>query len=108
MFIRSDESRDDSATLVMDNPRDPGIPRLVKAGYYIRTRADSGLRTEPPGQPARRDAALASGAQIISTDYPAGEPHVETGYTVEFADGAPARVNPVNSPEPLSGLPLEK
>ena len=41
MFVRSDETRDDAATLVMDNPRDREIPRLVKAGYFIRTRADS-------------------------------------------------------------------
>jgi hypothetical protein len=103
MFVRSDESRADGATLVLDNPRDPDIPRLAKAGYYIRTRADSGLRTAAPGQPARRDAALASGAHIVSTDFPAGEAHAETGYVVAFPDDAPARVNPVNGPEDLRG-----
>jgi hypothetical protein len=103
MFVRSDERRDDGATLILDNPRASDIPRLAKAGYFIRTRADSDLRTSPPGQPARRDAALASGAQIISTDYPTGEPAAETNYTVEFPAAAPARVNPVNAPEALRG-----
>jgi hypothetical protein len=103
MFVRSDESREDGAALVMDNPRDPDIPRLAKAGYFIRTRADSGLRTTAPAQPARRDAALASGAQIISTDYPQGQPSAETGYVVAFDGGAPARVNPVNAREALVG-----
>ena len=107
MFVRSDENRDDGATLVLDNPRSPDIPRLAKAGYSIRTRADSGLRTTSPGQPARRDAAFASGAHIISTDFPAGEAHAETGYIVKFADSAPARVNPVNGPEALRGKPLK-
>lgn len=62
MFVRSDESRDDAATLVMDDPRDANIPRLVKAGYFIRTRADSGLRTKGPRPLVRRKAAFDSGA----------------------------------------------
>lgn len=103
MFVRSDQGRDDGAALVLDNPRSADIPRLAKAGYFIRTRADSGLLTTSPSQPARRDAALASGAHIISTDFPSGAPHAETGYTVRFANSAPARVNPVNGPENLLG-----
>ncbi len=103
MFVRSDPSRDDAAALVMDNPRDPKIGPLAEAGYLIRTRADAGLRADAPGQPARRDAALASGAHILSTDFPTGEADAETGYVVEFTGAAPARVNPVNGPEGLRG-----
>ncbi len=103
MFVRSDESRDDAATLVMDNPRDPEIPRLVKAGYFIRTRADSGLKTKGHGPVARREAAFASGAQIVSTDYPNGEAQPTTGFVVEFPQAAPGRVNPINGPEELRG-----
>jgi len=103
MFVRSDESRDDGATLVLDSPRDPNIARLAKAGYYIRTRADSGLNVSPPGQPARRDQALASGAHIVSTDFPAGEPEAKTGYLLEFEKQAPARVNPVSGPAEVAG-----
>ena len=77
--------------------------RLAKAGYFIRTRADSGLRAEAPGQPARRDAALASGAHIISSDFPPGESDAKTGYVVAFPDSAAARVNPINAPEALRG-----
>lgn len=103
MFVRSNENRDDGATLVLDNPRDSDIPRLAKAGYFIRTRADSGLSTTTPGQPARRDAAFASGAHILSTDYPPGQPDAATGYVVEFENQAPARINPVNGPEAERG-----
>ncbi len=105
MFVRSDATRDDGATLVLDNPRSPDIPRLAKAGYFIRTRADSDLLKDPTRAQSRRDAALASGAHILSTDFPAGEAH-ESGYVVEFAGGAPARANLVNAPEDLRGQPI--
>ncbi len=108
MFVRSDESREDAATLVLDDPRDPEIPRLVSAGYFIRTRADADLHTDRPGKPSRLKAALASGAQIVSTDFPTGEPQAGTGYLVEFAKSAPARVNPVNGPALLRGQTLSK
>ena len=41
----------------------------------------------------RRDAAMASGAQILSTDYPYDEP-AGSGYAVRF-DRGNARCNPV-------------
>ncbi|HET6325987.1 MAG TPA: Ca2+-dependent phosphoinositide-specific phospholipase C [Planctomycetaceae bacterium] len=103
MFVRSSENREDAATLVMDSPHDPNIPRLVKAGYFIRTRADSGLKTKGHGPMARRDAAFDSGAQIVSTDYPNGEAQPTTGFVVEFPQAAPGRVNPINGPEGLRG-----
>jgi Phosphoinositide phospholipase C, Ca2+-dependent len=106
MFVRSDESREDAATFVMDNPRNPNIPRLVKAGYFIRTRADSGLRTNGRGALARRDAAFASGAQIVSTDFPNGEAQAANAFVVEFANAAPGRVNPINGPAGLRGQTL--
>jgi hypothetical protein len=105
MFVRSDPTREDAATLVMDGPNDPQIPELVRAGYFIRTRADSDIRIEGSGQPQRRDAALASGAHILSTDFPRGEADKETGYVVEFENAAPARINPVNGPENERGKP---
>jgi hypothetical protein len=106
MLVRSDESREDAATFVMDDPRDKDIPRLVKAGYFIRTRADSGLRTKGPRPLARRDVAFASGAQIVSTDFPSGEAQNATGFVVEFSHSAPARINPINGPEGLRGQTL--
>jgi hypothetical protein len=106
MFVRSDDSRDDAAVLVLDDPRDPEIPRLVSAGYFIRTRADSDLHIDRAGKTSGREAALASGAQIVSTDFPPGEPQVGNGYLVEFAKSAPARVNPINGPEALRGQTL--
>ncbi len=103
MFVRSDDTRDDAATLVLDNPRSELVGKMAKAGYFIRTRADADLRGNLADNEARRDAALASGAQILSTDFPAGEAQAETGYVVEFPDAAQARVNPVSGPPNLAG-----
>jgi len=108
MFVRSDETRDDGATLVLDNPRSPDIPRLAKAGYFIRTRADSNVKPGATDRTTRLAAAMASGAHILSTDFPTGEPEAGTGYVVEFPEAAPARVSPVNGPEALRGQPLGK
>jgi hypothetical protein len=108
MFVRSDDSRDDCATMVLDGATDPLIPKMVDRGYFVRTRADSGLKGDTPGKPSKRDKAFASGAHIVSTDFPTGESQAETGYTVEFAGGAPARVNPVNGPEAVRGKPVSK
>jgi hypothetical protein len=108
MFVRSEETRDDAATLVMDNPRDSDIPRLVKAGFFIRTRADGDLHTDRPGRPSRLKAAMESGAQIVSTDFPTGERQTGSGYLVEFPGGAPARVNLINGPTPLRGQTLAR
>lgn len=103
MFVRSDDKREDAAVLILDNPRSEAINRMAKMGYFIRTRADSDLRGNLADKQARRDAALAGGAHILSTDFPAGEAQPETGYMVEFLDAGQARVNPVNGPSALAG-----
>ena len=73
-------------------------------GYYVRTRADSNLREGREGITARREEALASGAQIVTTDFPPGEAHPETGYVVEFNPPAAARANPANAPENCANI----
>jgi hypothetical protein len=42
-----------------------------------------------------RDAALASGAQILSSDYYFNEKASWTGYSVNFPNGEIARCNPL-------------
>lgn len=103
MFIRSEEGRPDAAFLIIDYPRVGVIQRVVSKGYMVRTRADSGLRHDDLD---RRDAALASGAQVVSTDFPPGEAHRDNGYEVSFAGGG-VRVNPVNAVPYLALASLE-
>ena len=68
----------------------------VKGGFIVRTRADSDSTEALAGDTTRRDAALASGAQIVSTDYPAKVEGVE--YVMEIPEGKPSRCNPVTAP----------
>lgn len=105
MFVRSDPGRPDAATLVEDSPKVERIRAFVARGYYVRTRADgTGGPSTMDGRPRARNA-LDSGAQIVSTDFPPGEPH-ESGYMLQLPGGVPARCNPANAP-PTCREPLE-
>jgi hypothetical protein len=46
------------------------IVALVDQGFLVRTRADSGTIESRTNNTRRRDLAIKSGAQLISTDYP--------------------------------------
>jgi Phosphoinositide phospholipase C, Ca2+-dependent len=66
------------------------IADLVRRGYLVRTRTDADTKEARTSETLRRDAALASGAQLLSTDYPASEPSVaqplsfRESYATEF------------------------
>lgn len=113
MFVESDEGAPHATFFIRNNPFDEQIPELVRAGYLVRTRADSGLSEEIKHGTGGREAALASGAQIISTDFPPGEADPETGYVVELPGAVSARCNPVSKPSDcaaasLESIPIEK
>ena len=74
------------------------IQSLVKKGYLVRTRSDANTVEARQGDVTRRETAFQSGAQIISTDYPAFETAPWNNYSVSFPNGAVARCNPVNAP----------
>lgn len=76
----------DIAALLRDNPQAVGLPDLAKLGYL--------LRTFPDPTAADTQAALASGAHIISTDHPVEKPDLP-GYFLQLPGGAPSRCNPV-------------
>lgn len=71
----------------------------VEAGFLVRTRADTPTVEARSGDTARRDAAFATGAQFVSTDYPEVSPF-GSGYVARLPDAAdrPARCNPVTAP----------
>ena len=70
------------------------IRSLVKNGFMVRTRADSDTREARKNDTTRRDKALSSGAQFISTDYP--EPNKKfSDYSVQFTDKKIYRNNPI-------------
>jgi hypothetical protein len=97
-FTNADPDAPDAAFVEENDGPAARITALVKQGFLVRTRADADTREARTGDTRRRDAALASGAQIVSTDYPAFEPSRWTGYKVALPGGAPARCDPVNAP----------
>ncbi|WP_114210716.1 phosphatidylinositol-specific phospholipase C1-like protein [Acidisarcina polymorpha] len=82
------------------------IADLVRRGYLVRTRTDADTKEARTNDTTRREIALASGAQLLSTDYPASEPSAWTTYSVSLPEGAVARCNPVNGPSNCSNQDL--
>ena len=101
LFTNSRPGQDDAAFVKMNEATEgDAIRELVAAGYVVRTRADADTTQARNNDTTLRDLALASGAQWVSTDYPA--PGVAFGfvtdYVVEIPGGTVARCNPVNAP----------
>jgi len=93
MFTSSGEGQPDGAVLKLNQPGDgTELRALVEAGYLVRTRTDGDVISPSPAQ---RDIALASGAQILHTDFPAGQSQLGSGYVVSFGTRVSARCNPV-------------
>ena len=101
LFTSSEEGRPDAAFIRVDDPLTEGerIRSLVEAGYLIRTRTDVPGIDAPAGDTTRRDAAIASGAQYLSTDYYVAEPLLDSDYVVDLPGDGAARCNPVNAPD---------
>ncbi len=81
------------------------IGEVVAAGHLVRTRADSDGNEARADDTRVRDAALASGAHFVSTDFPG--PHPETGYVVTIPGGTPSRCNPLRAPEGCTSGAIE-
>ncbi len=96
------------ANLAPDNPRaaiqvlnDPvadaaRIDEALKQGLLVRTRADADTVEARTGDTSRRDAAFASGAHFVSTDYYRPSRHFGTDYVVKLPAGGSVRCNPKN------------
>ncbi|MBU2342314.1 MAG: phosphatidylinositol-specific phospholipase C1-like protein [Alphaproteobacteria bacterium] len=95
-FINTDEHSPAAAYLTLNDPiaEQTRIREAVQAGFLVRTRADADTREARAGDDTRFQAALASGAQYISTDYLWSDPRF-SDYEVGLAGGAAVRANPV-------------
>lgn len=109
-FINTDEQSPAAAYLTLNDPIADGarIKRDVAAGYLVRTRADANTKEARSNDTRPRDAALASGAQYISTDYLWPDPRFAGGYQVHLPGGAVARCNPVRRPAGCSDAVLDR
>lgn len=100
-FVNSiDETAPHAAYFTLNEPiaQFARIQADVQAGFVVRTRADADTAEARANFTGRREAAFASGAQYVSTDYPT--PRADFGpYKVELPGGSPVRCNPVRRGE---------
>jgi hypothetical protein len=97
LFVNAPPEADEAAFLIMNEPiaQNARIRELVAQGFLVRTRADADTREARSGETTRREAAFASGAHVVSTDYQDPNPAFGTSYEVDLPGGGPARCNPV-------------
>jgi hypothetical protein len=98
MFANLPETDPGAAVLIVNDPIGSfdRIQTLVRQGFIVRTRADADTREARTGDTTRRDRALASGAQLVSTDYYLPAAHFGTDYQVGIPGGM--RCNPLLRP----------
>ena len=82
------------------------ITELVRKGYLVRTRADGDTKEARTNDRTAADAALASGAQYVSTDYMVPDPALSP-FQVTIPGGTPGRCNPVNAPAGCTSSDVE-
>jgi hypothetical protein len=85
MFVTGDEALA-AFVSVADPQKDSGrIQQAVRSGLMVITRADQETREARENKTARRDAAFASGAQIVQTNFPVADPAIGN-YRVTLED----------------------
>jgi hypothetical protein len=107
MFVNAPEDSPAAAYLTLNETTD--IPRItddVRSGFLVRTRADADTLEARANDTSRRDKALASGAQYVSTDYM--HPDLRfSPYQARMPDGVIAACNPVRAAGKCAGIPVE-
>lgn len=101
MFVSSPPGESTAGFIKMNNVMNSSerIQEYTDMGFLVRTRSDIPTVEARSGDTTRRDLALESGAQYISTDY-AEESPFGSGYIVTLPGAvSAARCNPVSAPE---------
>lgn len=93
MFVNIEETSPAAGYITLNDPVGEAarIRAATAAGLIVRTRADADTAEARSGDTARRDAALASGAQYVSTDYRTPDPRW-TNYSVGLPGGMVGRL----------------
>ncbi|WP_374575718.1 phosphatidylinositol-specific phospholipase C1-like protein [Phenylobacterium sp.] len=104
MFVNIDESSPAAGYITLNEPieEQARIARAVAAGLIVRTRADADTAEARADDTRRREAAFASGAQYVSTDYMRPDPRFGP-YRVELPGGEVARLRPAAGPDTAAG-----
>ena len=99
MFTHSHPGTPEATVMIRNNAliESEAIRDLVRKGYLVRTRADSGTHEARAGDYSRFEAAKKSGAQIISTDFYLADHRLNPEYCIRFEKGVYLRMNPMTS-----------
>ncbi len=101
LFTNAVPGTPDAAFLERNNGPAEEITQLVQQGYLIRARTDADTKQARTDDTSIRDAMLQSGAQLLSTDYPANEPARWPGhFAVALPGNVAVRCNPANTSGP--------
>jgi hypothetical protein len=104
MFVNIDEASPAAAYITLNEPLQDAkrIRAAVEAGLIVRTRADADTLEAREGKTERREAALASGAQYVSTDYMQPDARFPA-YSARLPNGATTVCNPVRAQKQCGG-----
>lgn len=103
VFTRGNPGDADAAITMVNDPRganEATIRDLVKRGYIVRTRSDEPLKTVINNEFSRVRTALASGAQMVTTDFPSigMAARYNSDFVAELPGNEPVQCNPVTAP----------
>jgi hypothetical protein len=98
MFSNTDLENPHAAFFIMNDPvkNEKDIIDRVKMGFMVRTRSDADTREARTGDKRRFEAAIRSGAQVISTDYYQKSLSPNNDFEIIF-NGKYSQCNPVLS-----------
>jgi hypothetical protein len=103
VFVDALPGEDDGALAILNDPGDPHLAQALAAGMLVRVFADSATDTADE-RASGRDAALASGAHFLSSDFPVD---TSAGEAFRIPEGAPVGCNPVTAPAECTAAALE-
>jgi hypothetical protein len=97
LFANAEPGTPEAAICIMNDAKreSESIRDLVKKGYIVRTRADSDTQEARANDKSSFEAALQSGAQIITTDYYKKSTHFNSPYVISFEGDKYLRENPL-------------
>lgn len=112
LFTNAEPGQPDSSYVGLDDPLADGakIADLVGRGYLVRTRADANGVEAEAGDTERLKAALVSGAQWVSTDYPGPDgasKEFDSRYVAQLPGFLAARCNPLTAPDTCDDAAVE-
>lgn len=97
LFVNQKEGNPTAGFRIINDPvkNESYIQDLVKQGYLVRTRSDSGTQEARAVDYSRFEKAKSSGAQVISTDYYQPSRLFSSTYQVNFGNLKFERPNPL-------------